>query len=63
MLRFCSLSVLESCMSHCSCLFLCMILTDMERRIGLGHMERKENNRIAKKVYVGECAGSRSMGG
>ena len=25
-------------------------------------MERMENDRIAKKVYVGESAGSRSMG-
>ena len=25
-------------------------------------MESKENDRIAKKVYVGECAGSHSMG-
>ena len=27
-----------------------------------GHVERMENNRIAKGVYVGECAGSRSVG-
>ena len=27
-----------------------------------GHMERMENNKIAKRVYVGECAGSRSGG-
>ena len=26
-----------------------------------GHMERMENERIAKRVYVGECAGSRSL--
>ena len=25
-------------------------------------MERIENNRIAKRVYVGKCAGSRSVG-
>ena len=25
-------------------------------------MERKENNKIAKRVYVGESAGSRSVG-
>ena len=25
-------------------------------------MERIENDRIAKRVYVGECAGSRSVG-
>ena len=27
-----------------------------------GHVERMENNRISKRVYVGECAGSRSLG-
>ena len=27
-----------------------------------GHVERMENERIAKRVYVGECAGSRSVG-
>ena len=27
-----------------------------------GHMERIENDRIAKRVYVGECASSRSVG-
>ena len=27
-----------------------------------GHVERMENDRIAKRVYVGECAGSRSVG-
>ena len=27
-----------------------------------GHMERIENDRIVKRVYVGECAGSRSVG-
>ena len=26
-----------------------------------GHVERMENGRIAKRVYVGECAGSRSV--
>ena len=25
-------------------------------------MERTENDRIAKRVYIGECAGSRSLG-
>ena len=29
---------------------------------GFGHVERMEMDRIAKKVYVGERAGSRSMG-
>ena len=27
-----------------------------------GHVERMKNNMIAEKVYVGECAGSRSVG-
>ena len=27
-----------------------------------GHLERMENDRIAKRVYVGEFAGSRSVG-
>ena len=27
-----------------------------------GHVERMENDRIAKRVFVGECAGSRSVG-
>ena len=27
-----------------------------------GHVERMENDRIAKRVYVGEYAGSRSVG-
>ena len=26
-----------------------------------GHVERMENNRIAKRVYVGECAGSHTV--
>ena len=26
-------------------------------------MERMENDRIAKRVYVGECVGSRSVAG
>ena len=26
------------------------------------NVERMERDRIAKRVYVGECAGSRSMG-
>ena len=26
----------------------------------IGHVERKKRDRIAKRVYVGECAGSRS---
>ena len=27
-----------------------------------GHVERMEKERIAKRVYVGQCAGSRSVG-
>ena len=27
-----------------------------------GHVERMEKDRIAKRVYVGECAGTRSVG-
>ena len=29
---------------------------------GFGHVERREMDRISKRVYVGECAGSRSVG-
>ena len=28
----------------------------------LGHVDRMERDRIGKKVYVGGCAGSRSLG-
>ena len=28
-----------------------------------GHVERMERDRIAKRVYVGECAGSQSFSG
>ena len=27
-----------------------------------GHVEGMENDRIARRVYVGECAGSHSVG-
>ena len=27
-----------------------------------GHIKRIENDRIAKRIYVGECAGSHSVG-
>ena len=27
-----------------------------------GHVEKAENDSVAKSVYVGECAGSRSLG-
>ena len=29
---------------------------------GFGHVERRENDRITKRVYVGDCAGSRLVG-
>ena len=29
---------------------------------GFGHVERMEMDRVAKRVYVGECVGSRSVG-
>ena len=29
---------------------------------GFGHVKRMENDKISKRVYVGECAGSRSLG-
>ena len=66
MLGICSLSVLESSMKHCLCLFLCMAvkkgLNEMIDEGALqwfGHMER---NMFAKRVYVGECAGIRPVG-
>ena len=39
MLDICSLSVLMSCMRHCSCLFLCMVMSQgyvRRRSLGLG---------------------------
>ena len=45
---------------------LCGVKKDLDERIDegvimwFGHMERMEKDRIAKRVYVGECAGSRS---
>ena len=47
---------------------LCGVMKGVDERIGkgvlqwLGHVERMENDRIAKRVYVGECAGNRSLG-
>ena len=35
---------------------------DVHQKIDEGHVKRMENNRIAKRVYVGECAGSHSRG-
>ena len=31
-------------------------------KVGFGHVERIERDRIAKRIYVGQCAGSRSVG-
>ena len=47
---------------------LCGVTKGVDERIDEGvllwfdHMERMENNRIAKRVYVEECAGSQSVG-
>ena len=40
---------------------------DLDKRIEgvlqwFGHLERMERDRIDKRVYVGECAGSHSVG-
>ena len=47
---------------------LCRVKKDLDERIDedmlcwLGHVERVESDMIAKRIYVGECAGSPSMG-
>ena len=47
---------------------LCGVTKGIDKRIGEGvlrsfsHVERMENGRIAKRVYEGECASSRSVG-
>ena len=47
---------------------LCGMTKRVDERIDEGdlqwfcHVERMESDRIAKRVYVGECAGSRSVG-
>ena len=46
---------------------LCGVTKSVDEKIEgvlrwFGHVERVENDRIAKRVYVGECAGSRSVG-
>ena len=44
------------------------VTKDVDERINEGvlrwfsHVERMENDKIAKRVYVGECAGSYSVG-
>ena len=46
---------------------LCVVTKGMDERIVEGvfwwfsHVERRENDRIVKRPYVGECAGSRSV--
>ena len=48
---------------------LCGMTKGVDKRVDegvlrlFGHVERMRNNWIAKKVYAGECAGSRSVGG
>ena len=46
---------------------LCGVIKGLDERIDcvlrwLGHVERMERDMIAKRVYAGECAGSRSVG-
>ena len=47
---------------------LCGVIKGVDERIDegvlrwFGHMERMEDDKIAKKVGVGECAGSLSVG-
>ena len=46
----------------------CGVTEGVDKRIDEGvlrwfvHVERMENDRIAKRLYVGECAGSRIVG-
>ena len=48
---------------------LCGVKKELDDRIDegvfwcVGHVERRESDRIAKRVYIGECAGNRSMDG
>ena len=48
---------------------LCGVMKGIDEKIDEGvllwfsHVERMENDRIAKRVYVGECASSCSVGG
>ena len=47
---------------------LCGVTKGVDERINegvlrwFGHVERMEKDRIAKTVYIGDCAGSRSVG-
>ena len=46
---------------------LCGVKKGLDERIDegvlrwFGHVERMERDRIAKRVYIGECVGSRSL--
>ena len=47
---------------------LCGVKNGVDERIDervlrwFGHVERMKSDRIAKRIYLGECAGSRSVG-
>ena len=47
---------------------LCVVMKGVDKRIDegvlrwFGHVERKENDSIAEKVYIRECTGSHSVG-
>ena len=47
---------------------MCRVRKGLDERIdegalrGFGHVERMKRDRIANRVYVGECAGSLSVG-
>ena len=44
---------------------MCRVMKGVDERIDEGwfsHVERMENDRIAKRIYVGECGGSCSVG-
>ena len=47
---------------------LCRVMKGVDEKIDkgvlqlFGHVERRENDMIVKRVYVGECAGGRSVG-
>ena len=47
---------------------LCGVTNGVDEKIDEGvlrwldHVERIENDRIAKRVYIGDCAGSSSVG-
>ena len=43
---------------------LCEVMKRIEEGVlaWFGHVDRMENGNTAKRIYVGECAGSRSVG-